>query len=200
MQKKIIVFILTLLLTFVSAYPQISVVVKCDKQLLERSRELLLSQVGVREKTGHNDGKEVEKYFLSVGLNPKGKYPYCAAGQVWCFYQGCIDLNLPFSEIPIARTGSANGIMNAALKTGERLRYYINAIDALIVWKARDGTGHIERTVELRNVGWVVTVGFNTTSGAGNQREGGGVYKRLRSTKDVLGRMLYRGNVILKGI
>jgi hypothetical protein len=43
------------------------------------------SQVGVREKTGKNDGKEVAMYLKSVGL-PEG-YAYCAAGLTWCHNQ-----------------------------------------------------------------------------------------------------------------
>lgn len=44
--------------------------------------EIYLSQVGVREKTGHNDGREVEQYLHSVGLG-KG-YAWCSAFVKWC--------------------------------------------------------------------------------------------------------------------
>jgi hypothetical protein len=44
-----------------------------------------LSQVGVRERTGRNDGVEVEAYLRSVGLG-KG-YPWCAAFTNWCLLQ-----------------------------------------------------------------------------------------------------------------
>jgi hypothetical protein len=50
------------------------------------------SQVGVKELTGNNDGKEVEMYLRSVGLK-KGN-AYCAAGQAWCH----ITLNIPNPE------------------------------------------------------------------------------------------------------
>lgn len=43
------------------------------------------SQVGVREKTGKNDGAEVRMYLREVGL-PEG-YAYCAAGLTWCHNQ-----------------------------------------------------------------------------------------------------------------
>lgn len=46
------------------------------------------SQIGVRELTGNNDGKEVEMYLQSVGLK-KGQ-PYCAAGVAWSFMQAKI--------------------------------------------------------------------------------------------------------------
>lgn len=40
-----------------------------------------MSQVGVREKTGNNDGVSVERYLASVGLS-KGN-PWCAAFVHW---------------------------------------------------------------------------------------------------------------------
>jgi len=43
------------------------------------------SQVGVREKTGRNDGPEVRKYLLEVNLSEG--YAYCAAGLTWCHNQ-----------------------------------------------------------------------------------------------------------------
>ena len=43
------------------------------------------SQVGVREKTGKNDGPEARMYLREVGL-PEG-YAYCAAGLTWCHNQ-----------------------------------------------------------------------------------------------------------------
>jgi hypothetical protein len=45
--------------------------------------DVYLSQLGVCEATGHNDGREVEKYLRSVGLG-KG-YAWCAAFVHWCF-------------------------------------------------------------------------------------------------------------------
>jgi hypothetical protein len=46
---------------------------------------IVLSQVGVKELTNHNDGKEVEKYLRSCHL-PKG-YEYCSAFCSWCLLQ-----------------------------------------------------------------------------------------------------------------
>lgn len=43
------------------------------------------SQLQVREKTGHNDAKEIDKYLLYVGL-PKG-LPYCLSFDIWCWGQ-----------------------------------------------------------------------------------------------------------------
>ena len=46
------------------------------------------SQVGVREKTGRNDGVDVEKYLSVCGLN-RGQ-PWCAAYVSWCHLQAKI--------------------------------------------------------------------------------------------------------------
>ena len=46
------------------------------------------SQLYVREKTGNNDGKEVERYLRNVGLG-KG-YAWCAAFVAWCHDQNGI--------------------------------------------------------------------------------------------------------------
>ncbi len=43
------------------------------------------SQVGVREKTGNNDGPEIRMYLRETGLSEG--YPYCAAGLTWCHNQ-----------------------------------------------------------------------------------------------------------------
>lgn len=43
------------------------------------------SQVGIRELTGHNDGKEILKYQQAVGLR-KGD-AYCVAAIAWCHDQ-----------------------------------------------------------------------------------------------------------------
>lgn len=51
-------------------------------------REVYLSQLGVTELTGHNDGPEVEEYLVFVNRK-KGDY-WCAAYVSWCFYKAGI--------------------------------------------------------------------------------------------------------------
>lgn len=49
---------------------------------------IMLSQVGVREETGHNDGIQVQLFLGSVKLS--GDYPWCAALPYWSYKQcGC---------------------------------------------------------------------------------------------------------------
>lgn len=48
-----------------------------------RVLDLMISEVGVREATGNNDGPRVEEYLSSVNLG-KG-YPWCAAFPHWAY-------------------------------------------------------------------------------------------------------------------
>ncbi len=57
--------------------PELPTITKARMELVE----LAVSQVGVRELTGNNDGKQVELYLRSVGLE-KGQ-PWCAAFLAW---------------------------------------------------------------------------------------------------------------------
>jgi hypothetical protein len=74
-----------------------------------------LSQVGVREKTGANDGEPVERYLASVGLS-KGN-PWCAAFVHWVLTEAGIK-DLPRSGyspswFPRARTFYQTGKNNS---------------------------------------------------------------------------------------
>lgn len=70
-------------------YPVIPRVAELRKQLLDIAE----SQVGVRELTGNNDGKQVKEYLQSVGL--KEGYPWCTAFVVWCHLQISYDFPIP---------------------------------------------------------------------------------------------------------
>ncbi len=56
-----------------------------DKAKFPTLVESYTSQIGVREATGNNDGKAVEMYLKTVGLD-KG-YPWCAAFVKWNLVQ-----------------------------------------------------------------------------------------------------------------
>jgi len=70
-------------------YPVIPRVTELRKQLLKIAE----SQVGVRELTGNNDGKQIKAYLKSVGL--KEGYPWCVAFVVWCHLQISYDFPIP---------------------------------------------------------------------------------------------------------
>lgn len=189
-------FLLCLLVISSPLQSQIKFQVVCDSLLISKSREIAKKQVGVKEKTNNNDGKEVEAYLKSVGL-PKG-FPYCAAGQYYC-WADATKFYCNIYKNPVPKTASANGMYDGLAKTGTRV-VYAPAVNDLIVWKnVNSYTGHIERVDSVCAKGWVVTIGFNTASGnKGNQRDGGGVYYRLRNPNHFLGRMKIRGLIGFK--
>jgi len=186
-------FLCFLLFPFVFShlYSQAKFIVPCDYLLLNKSKEILLKQVGIKEKTNKNDGKEVEAYLASVNL-PKG-FPYCAAGQYYCWKEAT-KFYVGLYPNPVPKTASANGMYDGLMRKGIR-GAFIPDINDLIVWKnTHNYNGHIERIIDVNQKGWVVTVGFNTSSGTkGNQRDGAGVYVRQRNVTHFLGRMYMRG-------
>jgi hypothetical protein len=163
-------------------------VVPANKSLLGASLDTAIAQVGTRESTGNNDGP-VAKYLASVGL-PEG-YPYCAAGQYYCFLSAARALGTDIQMIQIEKSAVANAIYNDAAKRGTAKAYQPARHD-LIVWRNPGSfSGHIERIVECGRGGWVKTVAFNT--GGGSRRDGEGVYFRKRNIFHMLGRMRVRG-------
>ena len=177
-------------------FSQVKYELKCNKELLLNSREICISQVGIKEATGHNDGERVESYLASVGLS-KGN-PYCAAGQYYCFLKASEILKLDKSEIPIYRTGSTYLMFNKAKQVGKKVSYKPQKND-LLFWIVTT-TGHVERIDSVLKGGWVKTIGFNTSSGTGNQRDGEGVYLRKRNIYSPLSRMRVRGIIGFEGI
>jgi hypothetical protein len=151
-------------------------------------------QIGVREKTGQNDGPQVSAYLRSVGLSAGN--PWCMAVQYWAFDQVT-------STPPILRSGLVRAVWNDAVtqyrasaqgRTASASLDYSRDGD-LIVWGFLTSTsGHVERQIATARAGWVLTAAGNTTSGdRGNQRDGGGMYQRRRNLRHPLGRMVVFG-------
>lgn len=187
--------ILVIFLLFAATIESLSAtkyLIPCKITLIKASRDSAIAQVGVREKTGKNDGFKVEQYLKSVGRF-KGD-AYCAAGQYWCFYSACLDLKYPLTEIPIYKTGSTVTMFNKAIRTGHKI-IPVPSNNDLIFWrKPNEWKGHVERIIEVLKAGWIKTVGFNTSSGNnGSQDDGEGVYFRKRNVNHFLGRMVLRG-------
>lgn len=129
--------------------------------------KIAAGEVGVREKTGENDGKRVESYLSIVGLH-KGD-PYCAAYVSWVFsragyerpHSGWSPDLFPASRVSkSALPGNVIGIYFANLK---RIAH----------------VGIIERT----DHDWCSTLEANTN--VYGSREGEGVYRRRRHLKTI---------------
>lgn len=183
-----IMLVLTILSTS-TIWCQVKYELPCRSDLLYVSRGILQGQIGTKEKTGHNDGVKIVTYQQSAGVGKGGAY--CYAGQYYCFWEACNVLHIPYSNIPIKRTGLANAGFADAMQRGKQVQF-VPAINDLLTWKYEtDNTGHVERIDSVMDRGWVHTVGFNTSNGlSGSQKEGNGVYPRLRNIFHPLARFL----------
>lgn len=168
---------------------------KCSEALILKSREVLIKQVGTLEESNQNNGVMIKQYLKSVEL--KEGYPYCAAGQYFCFKRATEILGYEEKHIPIKRTALALEIFNHAKKFGERADSKPR-IDDLIIWrKGRTSFGHIERIILVKEKGWVKTVGFNTSKVIGNKRIEG-VFVKKRNLYHIFYGMTIRGLVGFK--
>lgn len=164
----------------------------CDRRLLNAQFVVTKTQIGIQE-TGRNRG-EVAKYTRSTGI-PDGS-PYCASGIYWTFDTATKVLNLERSNIPIPRTGLANGMFAYARRNGRNIGGSPRQQD-LLVWRLRSTVfGHIGQVVLPHGSGWLKTIEYNT--GAQNARDGDGVYYKMRNTKHPLGRMKFRGFITFR--
>lgn len=139
--------------------------------------EVAVSQVGVKEATGNNDGERVQAYLGSVGL--KGNYPWCAAFPHWCYRQtGAV-----FKPVHRYARASAwhpkecrvwekkDGVRRRITQAGDHFALYYNHLGRI---------GH-EGWVKDETDDYIITVEGNT-DGSGT-REGDGVYIRKRSKR-----------------
>lgn len=168
-----------------------------DSCLHSKAFELAQSQIGVTEATGKNDGPEVEAYLRVTGLG-KG-YPYCAAGISWCYYESAKFFGKKKSFIPFPMTAGSQVVYDHARKKGVKVKRNVKSGD-FFVWRKKDSyQGHIGIIEASGEKGWVQTVEFNTSgTRRGDQRDGGGVWRKKRNLIHPLGRLLVRGFVGFK--
>lgn len=134
----------------------------------------LCDVVKPREKTGKNDGPEVEAILMGAGLR-RGN-PWCAAAQI---------IVARMAAVWSAQSALVADWRNAA----RRGRRTIDVKDVqrgdLVTALYKDGTGHIgivlAKVKIVGNVGWVHSIEGNTGPGEeGSQRDGQGMYRRWR--------------------
>jgi CHAP domain len=137
--------------------------------------KIALTQVGVTEKTNHNDGPAVEGYLKSVGLS-KG-YSWCMAFVFWCAQNAAAAGKI---ENPLKCTA---GVL-AQWAARPLLRVTIPEPGDIFVMDYGKGLGHTGYVISVRG-DLVETVEGNTNSGG--SREGDGVYKRTRKIASMKG-------------
>lgn len=138
-------------------------------------REVYTSQIGVREATGHNDGKEVQKYLHSVGLG-KG-YPWCAAFVTWSHNQ----VNIPNPE----SAWSPNWFKSNVIYRADWRKNSVTILPGMVFGL------YFPEKKRIAHVGFIDGEDHNNyytvegnTNGAGS-REGDGVYRKIRAKKSI---------------
>lgn len=134
-----------------------------------------ISQIGVRELTGNNDGKAVETYLHYCGLS-KGE-PWCASFVCWIYGQNnisnpksgyCPDL-FKQKDIVWKRNSNHNTL---PIRSDIFGIYFLDK-------KRIAHTGFIEKWTSTQ----VYTVEGNTNQSG--SREGDGVYRKIRLTRQI---------------
>ena len=152
---------------------EIITVAYVDKDSLLES--IYMSQVGVRELTGNNDGPDVLKYQKAAGLT--SGYSWCACFVLWCFKQA--DIKTPITAwSPTCHNKNnivmMNGTYRKELRRGDVFTLYFPKM------KRIGHTGFVRRKFGSNSV---ETVEGNTNS-AGS-REGDGVYVKIRPKSSI---------------
>lgn len=134
--------------------------------------------MGVQERTGNNDGAEVEAYLRSTMLGPG--YAWCAAFVHWAFRQ-CGAVHQPAREFAAAaRWGRSNVIWRRKgwqYDHNKDKRISEDGDLFMLYYPKLGRIGHVG-IITGEDDDYVMTVEGNT--GPGGEREGQGVYRRKR--------------------
>ena len=141
---------------------------------IERVSEVYNSQVGIREHTNRNDGREVEMYLASAGL-ARGN-PWCAAFVTWTFKTAGVKAVVSgYSPawFPNGKTIYTHGKGQTPARA-----------DVFGLWFANKGRiAHVGFIDQWGEGSYAITVEGNTNEGG--SREGDGVYRKRRLKKQI---------------
>ncbi|SEA51824.1 C40 family peptidase [Pedobacter hartonius] len=129
--------------------------------------DLAIAEIGIREKTGKNDGKRVEAYLSVVNLK-KGQ-PYCSAFISWLFAQ---------EGFARPRSGWSPDLFPSSRLS----RYALPANIIGIYFPDLKRIAHVG-IIERLNDQWCYSIEANTNLDGG--RNGDGVYRRVRHLKTI---------------
>jgi hypothetical protein len=152
---------------------------------VEASRVLVVEQarksIGIREKSGRNDGPVVDEILASVNLEGT-KAPWCAAFIVWVGDKafGSTLLN------PYPRSAWSPTFLTKPTWDRQRKGTPLKPADVFGIWFNSMGRVAHVGLVEKSEGDWLVTIEGNTNGGG--SRDGDGVYRRRRLAANVLGR------------
>lgn len=159
------------------SYGELEVVTEVKEPSLVDTRAevaaIYKSQLGVREKTGNNDGKDVEKYLKSVGLG-KG-FAWCAAFVHWCLTEAKVKNSIT------AWSPTAHNKKNIVYFKG-KFKKEPQQADVITLYYANKGRiGHTGFFDHMQSEN--MTVNYEGNTNRGNSNEGDGVYLTFRPVK-----------------
>jgi len=131
------------------------------------------SQVGVRERTGNNDGKDVEKYLKSVGLG-KG-FAWCAAFVHWCLAEAGVKNSIT-AWSPTAHNKKNIVYFNNKFKKDPQQADVIT-----LYYSSKGRIGHTGFFDHMQSEN--MTANYEGNTNRGNSNEGDGVYLTFRPVK-----------------
>ena len=144
---------------------------QAPKEDVKTIQAIYSAEIGIRELTGHNDGKRVEEYLASCSL--KRGQPWCAAFVTWSFKKAGVKAVISgYSPnwFPTEKTIFTRG-SNSNLVPG--------TADAFGIWFAnKKRIAHVGFIDSWPTGSMAITVEGNTNE-AGS-REGDGIYRKRR--------------------
>lgn len=134
-----------------------------------RAAKFAVSQIGVKENTGNNDGAQIDKYRYNQARLKRA--PWCASFFNWCYNPkhiagqnvlGMSDREVPSTQAILKRANDLGCF--ASVRTPAKA--YTPKVGDGILWTSdRDSTkGHIGIVVEVRSDGSFVTVQGNNNN------------------------------------
>jgi len=131
--------------------------------IAEAAKNIALSQAGVKEATGQNDGPAVEMFLDSVGLK-KGQ-PWCMAFLYWCFKIAAGRVN---AKNPLIRTGHCLTQLRAMPVENVHSTPEVNDIG---IMDLGGGTGHCFMVTGLMGAKITTIEGNTNNNGSRNGNE-----------------------------
>ena len=143
-------------------------------------RAIYTSFIGVRERTNHNDGTEVEMFLSHVGLS-KGA-PWCAAFVSYCLHKAGYT-HAPRSAWSPDYFPKHRRIYDSGIKSDtQHLPFTVG--DVFGIWYSNLGRiAHVGFIDKAESNDFVVTVEGNTNDNG--SREGIGVFRKLRPRRTI---------------
>jgi len=147
----------------------------------ERVLQVAASQIGLTEKSGRNDGAQVEAYLKATGLDPKGRAPYCAAFVHWVGKEALGDRN------PYPKSAWSPDMVKGGVRVTEST--VIKGGETFGIWFPSKGRIAHTGLVERREGGNLITIEANTSGaaavGSAADRDGQGNFRKRRPWRTV---------------